>query len=283
MCNINKLSRAKPHDLWLLAWLGLVAQVPSCSRPGGDFSPRSETSPPAAPPRGSAPVGPALPLDRIAIVGASISAGFGGTPFGEAFTAAAPRSKVDAAADVMLFRDPVGNIRQQLGRAKTFGASTIVAIDLLFWTVYGSSDRAWHDQALAAGIAELEALRAAGAWIVVGDIPLITTASELLLPKAAIPSPELLGAANNAIAELATRERVLLVPLTAWTEPLRAGTDVTLRGGDTIPAASLMALDGLHANPLGVWYLLDKLDLYIETKLPGTPKDALVFARPPAE
>jgi len=276
MCNINKLSPAKPLNLWLLAWLGLVAQVPSCGRPGGDFTPSSGTSPPG----GSATPRPALPLGRIAIVGASISAGFGGTPFGDAFTAAAPASTIDAAADVMLFRDPVGNIGRQLARAKAFGATTIVAVDLLFWTVYGSSDRAWHDQALAAGLAELEALRAAGAWIVVGDIPLITTASEFLLPKQAIPSAELLGAANNSIQELAARERVLLVPLTEWTKPLREGTEVTLRGGEKIPASSLMALDGLHANPLGVWYLLDQLDLYIETKLPGTPKDALVFKRP---
>ena len=279
MCNINKLSQSRTTVLWLLGWLGLVALVPSCGRgPGASPPPLGSGAP-----GGSAVSGPALPVDRIAIVGASISAGFGGTPFGEAFTAAAPRSKVDAAANVMLFRDPMAEIRRQVAQAKAFNPTTVVAVDLLFWTVYGSSDRAWHDAALAAGIAELEALRAAGAWIIVGDIPLITTASEFMLPKAAIPSAELLGAANNSIRELASRERVLLVPLTAWTEPLRAGTEVALTGGDKVPAASLMALDGLHANPLGVWYLLDRLDQYIEEKLPGTPRDALVFKRPPAE
>ena len=39
---------------------------------------------------------PALPLERIAIVGASVSAGFGGMPFGDAFAKAAPRSQIDA-------------------------------------------------------------------------------------------------------------------------------------------------------------------------------------------
>jgi hypothetical protein len=222
-------------------------------------------------------------MERIAIVGASISAGFGGTPFGEPFVAAAPRSTVDAAANVMLFRDPIGDIKRQVAQARAFGPTTVIAVDLLFWTVYGSSDRAWHDAALAAGIAELEALRTTGAWILVGDIPLITTASEFMLPKTAIPSAELLASANGAIRELAARERVLLVPLTEWTEPLRAGTEVALAEGETMPAAALMAIDGLHANPLGVWYLLDRLDRYIEDKLPGTPKDALVFKRPPPE
>lgn len=274
MRNINKLGHPQMHRFWLVAWLGLVASGPSCGRgstPAGSGG---------APGSAAVEAGPALPLDRIAIVGASISAGFGGTPFGDAFAAAAPRSKVDAAANVLLFQDPQGDIDRQIQHATAFKPTTVVAVDLLFWTVYGSSDRAWHDQALTIGLARLETLRAEGAWIVIGDIPLITTASEFMLPKEAIPSAEHLGAANAAIRDFAKRERVLLVPLAQWTEPLRAGADVTLPGGEKVPAASLMALDGLHANPLGVWYLLDKLDHYIEDRLPGTPKDALVFKRP---
>src|SRR6185503_11419870 len=95
--------------LWLLGWLGLVAQLPSCDR-----SPPTPGSTASSP--GSVARAPALPLERIAIVGASISAGFGGTPFGDAFTQAAGRSKVDAAADAMLFRDPVGNTTKQLAQ-----------------------------------------------------------------------------------------------------------------------------------------------------------------------
>ena len=77
------------------------------------------------------------------------------------------------------------------------------------------------------------------------------------------------------------RDRVLLVPLAEWTAPLRDGDDVDDRpAARRCRRADLMALDGLHANALGTWYVLDKLDHYIEAKLPGTPKDALVFARP---
>ena len=209
-------------------------------------------------------------------MGASVSAGFGGTPFGEAFSKAAPRSVVDAAANTFLFRDPIGETRLQLDRATRFAPTTLFAVDLLFWQVYGKPDLAGLDTALA----ELAKVHATGAWIVLGDIPLITNASELMLPRSAIPDAALLGAANQKIATWSQRERVLLVPLAEWTAPLRENGEVEIAPGEKVPAGSLMSLDGLHANPLGTWYLLDRLDRFIEDKLPGTPKQALVFVRP---
>jgi hypothetical protein len=217
--------------------------------------------------------GPALPSDRIAIVGASISAGFGGTAFVDAFREAAKGAAVESWANVMLFRDPIGETRLQLGNAMAFKATTVVALDLLFWHVYNVRN-------VEPVLAELDKLHASGAWIVLGDVPLITTASELFLSKEAIPSQAALDAANAKIAAWAQRDRVVLVPLAEWTQPLRTGAEIEIAPGEKIPAASLMALDGLHANPLGTWFLLDKLDHFIEAKLPGTPKGALVFVRP---
>lgn len=239
---------------WLVFSLWLVA---SC-RPAG--------KPPAD-------LGPALPVDRIAIVGASVSAGFGGTPFGDAFEHAARRSKVASWANVMMFRDPVADTHAQLAKAIEFHATTVIALDLLFWHVY-------NVHSLDAAFAELDKLYATGAWIVLGDVPRITTASELLLPKDAVPSQQEIDAANRQIEAWAKRDRVVVVPLAAWTEPLRSGSTIEIAPGENVPAASLMALDGLHANPLGTWYLLDRLDHFLEAKLPGTPKDAIVFARP---
>ena len=209
-------------------------------------------------------------------MGASVSAGFGGTPFGDAFTAAAKGSKVDASANIMLFKDPIGETRLQLERASKFRATTVFAIDLLFWHVYATSNLSGLDAALA----ELDKLHAAGAWIVVGDVPLITNAAEFMLPKSAIPEQALLDAANQKIRAWAERERVVFVPLAEWTQPLRTNAEIEIAAGEKVPASSLMALDGLHANPLGTWYLLDRLDRFIEEKLPGTPKDALRFLRP---
>lgn len=262
--------------IWLVGWLGLVTLSPGC-RAKPSQSQQAGGSGSVLPEPGA---GPALPLERISIVGASVSAGFGGVPFGDAFTLAAKGSKVDASASTFLFRDPIGDTRRQLAQATAFKPTVVFALDLLFWDIYGARSQTWHEQALAGALAELDALRAGGAWIVLGDIPLITTASELMLPRESIPDPQALATANDTIRTWAARERVLLVPLADWTEPLRSGAEVELPGGEKVAAQTLMALDGLHANALGTWYLLDKLDHYIEQSLPGTDKGAIVFARP---
>jgi hypothetical protein len=222
------------------------------------------------------------PFARIAIVGASVSAGFGGMPFGDAFTAAAPKSKVQSSASVMLFKDAIGDTKRQLAEATAFKPSIVVAVDLLFWDVYGGSDAAWHHKALQSTFDQLDALRAQGVWIIIGDVPLITTASEMMLPKELIPSKKDLDAANKEIvAWVGKKDHVVLVPLVQWTEPLRTGAKVKLPTGETVDATELMAVDGLHANPLGTWYVLDKLDHYLEQKIPGAAADDLVFKRPP--
>jgi hypothetical protein len=265
MCKNNGLDRTRFAQIWLLGWLGLLTPSYGC-----------RTAPQAA-----VDPGPSLPTQRIAIVGASVSAGFGGTPFVDAFRQATkpcpgvPRctAAVESWANIMLFRDPVGETKLQLTKATQLGATTVVALDLLFWHVYNVRD-------IEPALAELDKLHATGAWILVGDVPLITTASELLLPKQAIPPQDVLDAANQRIATWAKRDRILLVPLGEWTAPLRAGGEIEIAPGEQVPAASLMAIDGLHANPLGTWYLLSRLDRFIEERLPGTAKDALVFVRP---
>ena len=252
-------------------WRWLLVALAACR------SASPEAPPPSAP---ATHVAPALPLDRIAVVGASVSAGFGGMPFGEAFAKAAPRSRIESAANVMLFQDPVGESRQQIERAIAFHATAVVALDFLFWDIYSRPDPGWRDQALAAGLAELERARASGAWILVGDVPHVTTASELLLSKSNVPDAATLAAYNAKIAAWAKRERVLFVPFASWAEPLARDGEVEIAPGERVPARALVAPDGLHANELGVWALLDRLDKLIERALPGTPKDALVFVRP---
>jgi hypothetical protein len=202
-------------------------------------------------------------------------------PFSDAFVAAAPRSKVESEANVMLFRDPIGDSRIQIDKAIAFRATAVVALDFLFWDIYGSRDPGWRARALASGLAELERARASGAWIVVGDVPHVVTASEWLLAKESVPDATSLAALNARIRSWAdARERVLFVPFASWAEPLAGDGEVEIAPGERVAASTLVAIDGLHANPLGVWALLDRLDRLIEERLPGTPKDGLVFVRP---
>ncbi|MDB4963517.1 MAG: hypothetical protein JWP01_3516 [Myxococcales bacterium] len=250
-----------------MTWFAVLVGVAACHG--------SAPTPVAVPP------GPALPTARIAIVGASVSAGFGGTPFGDAFTQAARGSVIESQADVLLFRDPIGNSAKQIDAAIAFKATTIVALDFLFWDVYGSPDPQWREQALAAGLAQLERARASGAWVIVGDIPHVVTAAEWMLPRSQVPDAPSLAALNaKIVAWTQGKDHVLFVPFASWAEPLAAGGEIEIAPGEKVPATSLVAVDGLHANALGVWTLLDRLDRLIETSLPGTPKDALVFVRP---
>jgi hypothetical protein len=266
---MRKFSRLPGERVGLVVLATLACSQP-VTRPLGPTSTEAPPPPPIA-----------LPLDRIAIVGASVSAGFGGRPFGDAFEAAAPRSKVVSYANVTVFRDPIGSAREQIASAIAHGATTIVALDLMFWPVYGWRSDAGRGAAIASVLGELDGARTAGAWIVLGDVPHVITASELMLPKANVPDAATLARHNATIASWASeRERVLLVPFAAWAEPLAFGGEVELSTGERVPARELVAPDGLHANELGVWVLLDRLDHYIEAQLPGTPRDALVFERP---
>ncbi len=156
----------------------------------------------------------------------------------------------------------------------------MIALDLLFWDVYRSTDPAWRDHAIAAALGELERARVAGAWIVLGDVPHITTASEMFIARESVPDAATLARYNQQIIAWSKRERVLMVPFASWAEPLAAGGEIVLRSGERVPASTLVGPDGLHANPLGAWALLDRLDQLIETQLPGTPASALVFERP---
>ena len=258
-----------PRQAWFAA--ALVAGVGCSGRPLD--APAIEVPAPS-------PVA-ALPIERIAIVGASVSAGFGGTPFGDAFTAAAKGSAIESEADVMLFRDPIGNSRAQIDAAIAFRATVVIALDFLFWDIYSRNDPSWRDHALAAGLGELERARTAGAWILVGDVPHVTTAAEFLISKTTVPDAATLAAYNARItAWAAGKDRVLLVPFASWAEPLATDGEIEIAPGERVAARTLLALDGLHANELGVWLLLQRLDQLIEAKLPGTPKDALVFRRP---
>jgi hypothetical protein len=74
--------------------LALLVATVGCGSPGTSSGP---------PPR------PIKTFSRIGVVGASVSAGFGGVLLADAFTAAAPGARVTGAASVLMFRDAVAN------------------------------------------------------------------------------------------------------------------------------------------------------------------------------
>ncbi len=214
---------------------------------------------------------------RIFIMGASVSAGMGGLTFRQAFTVAAPRGEVASAASIMLFRDPKAATQQQAAQALAFKPTLVVALDLLFWDAYGFASQAARRNAIAVALAELDRLHAAGAIVVVGDIPRIITASPVLLAPESVPPAHELDELNAELAAWAGPGK-WVVPFAAWAAPLAKNAPVTMPDGSQVAANKLMAADGLHANPLGTFYVLSLLDHWLEAH--GMPTDDLVFVAP---
>lgn len=214
---------------------------------------------------------------RIFIMGASVSAGMGGLTFLDAFKAAAPRGEVASAASVMLFRDPKAATLKQAAQAADFKPTMVIALDLLFWDAYGFAPQAARRRAVADALAVLDRLHDAGAVVVVGDIPRIVTASPMMLAPEAVPPANQLAELNADIAAWAGPGK-LVAPFAAWATPLAKNAEVTMPDGARVMASTLMAADGLHANPRGTYYVLSLLDHWLEAR--GVAVDDLVFVAP---
>lgn len=217
---------------------------------------------------------------RIAVVGASVSAGFGGILLADAMRVAAPATVVIGAADVMMFRDAVGNGGAQIDEVLAAKPELVIGIDFLFWHAYNAFDRADRLARVERGLADLDRARAAGALVIVGDVPRIVTANELFIAKESIPPVEELAEVNAGLrAWAAARADVLVVPFATLAEPLAAGVEVEVAAGERLPARALMSPDGLHPNALGVWYVMTKIDALVEDAFHLAP-DAWRFPRP---
>ncbi len=218
----------------------------------------------------------ALSFQRVAVLGASVSAGFFGTPIATVLDESiAETHEVENLADLYFFRSPVENGKAHVDAALAFDATLVVAVDILFWYVYVSgADLDYRLARLERGLRNLERIEVP---LVIGDIPDMRRAKTWMLPPEVVPPAEHLKAVNARIRAWARdRSNVHVVPLATWAEPLLTGESVE-ENGKTLTAADLMSLDGLHLNPAGVRYLLRKVDADLSSHFPDTPDRALVI------
>ena len=258
----------------MIRWLPALALAACAATTPARVAP---TPTPAAPAviAASAPP-PAVTVDRVAVVGASVSAGFTSPRVAAAITAAGGAVVADA-ADLWMFQDPDGTGAAQVAAAAAATPSVVVAIDFLFWFAYQPGDAAGRMASLERGLALLDRIVAP---LAVGDLADMRGADPRMLGPAAVPAPDELVALNARVwAWAAARPRTIVLPLAAWTAPLLADGEVELAPGERVPAATLLFLDHLHPNPLGLWYLLTRVDAALEAELAVAP-GALVFARP---
>lgn len=221
---------------------------------------------------------PSSPLARPIVLGASVSAGaraehrVDGAGAGIVDLAAAlDASLVDgdrfsSLADGAAFLDPVGSIDRQVAATTAQRATLVVAVDALFWCVYGPAGGASERRdRLRDGLDELGNV---GVPILVADLPDLRPAVARMLGPGAVPDDATLAEANASIrAWVEADPRRCLLSL----QPLLDGA-----GGETLRSA--FAADGLHASAQGeVQLAIAVLERLAACKV--VPRDAFLADR----
>jgi hypothetical protein len=205
------------------------------------------------------------PLSSVAVIGASLSAGFGigPSPIGGVVTIADvvhASVRVDHAAprnlsSALVYLNPAGYMDRTMASLLQNPPSSLIALDYLFWAVHGTKSETERKQQLDAALAGLEKLNCP---ILVGDLPDVTVAT--IGPLAPItpgmmPSPALRDASNARIREWAkAHKNVTLVPLAGLMKNVGSGSVLSLRGNDwkETEVQRMMQADRLHPTAEGL-------------------------------
>lgn len=246
----------------LLALVVPVAgQTPTGQNPKGQTPTGSATPAPEAP----APIGL---FERIVVVGASVSGGYGLGPelkatvhLGDVLECALPADvgEIVDLGDTYLFQDPHDRAPELVEKTLAAEPTLIVAIDFLFWFSYSSwRPKGPRSTELEAGLALLDRLPGP---LVVGDLPDMTPAlggkgplgTPMLTPRM-IPSPAQLASLNERIREWAAeRGDVTVLPMADMVASMLAGERVAIRENVWEAGAldRLLQEDLLHPNSEG--------------------------------
>ena len=173
---------------------------------------------------------PAL-LERVVVLGASGSAGFGVSgSMADALRATFvddPGSLRDESSS-LFFLDPLANGANAVERARAADPTLVVAADFLFWFAYGlvnaeGKPLASDEERPALFEKGLALLAEFTCPVVVGDLPDCSRAIGTMLLEAQVPAPATLAALNARLAEWAKeRPKVVVLPLAASVERLFA-------------------------------------------------------------
>ena len=255
---------AMRHALRTLA-LALVLATPSFAQVA--------TAPTASAPAAAA--APAKPL-RVAVIGASASAGFGcvmrekrhdgdyalGFRLIDMVRLACPELEIVSTdmSSGFFFLAPVRNGATAAARAAEFNPDCVIALDFLFWYCYGDdspkggriADEAERLEKLELGLKELEKFEVP---VLVGDIPDMSPAVGKMLSPAQMPARETLAKANARFAEWAKdRANVRVLPLADMQRQLMEDRALEIRGVrlESTKQSPLLQRDELHPAPHGM-------------------------------
>jgi hypothetical protein len=213
---------------------------------------------------------------RVAVIGASASAGFGCTyrltkDDGEYMRSFRLIDMVQCACDELelktldtssgfFFFSPVKNGAAAAKRASEFNPECVVALDFLFWYCYGEDGPT--GEALKSESERLDkfelGLKELGVFtvpVLVGDIPNMQRAVGKMLSESQMPSADTLAKANARLAEWAKdRANVRVLPLAAMQDSLMTTNSLEINGRKLVGTedAPLLQRDQLHPAPHGM-------------------------------
>jgi hypothetical protein len=264
IAEVDGYDPAMRHALRTLA-LALVITAPSMA----------QVAPAPASPAAAAPATPAK-AHRVAVIGASASAGFGcvlretrddgeyalGFRLADMIRLACPELELVTSdlASGFFFLAPIKNGAAAAKRAAEFGPDCVLALDFLFWYCYGDdapeggavTDESQRLAKLELGLKELEKFAVP---VLVGDIPDMSPAVGRMLSPAQMPAKETLRKANARFNEwAAARANIVVVPLASMQRQLMEERALEIRGVRLEGTAEtpLLQRDQLHPAPLGL-------------------------------
>ncbi len=251
------------HALRTLA-LALIVATPSLA----------QVAPSPAPPA-AATTAPTQAV-RVAVIGASASAGFGcvmreqrgdgdyalGFRLIDMIRLACPELEIVSTdmSSGFFFLAPVKNGATAATRAADFKPDCVITLDFLFWYCYGDdapsggrlNDEAERLEKLELGLKELERFEVP---VLVGDLPDMSPAVGKMLAPAQMPAKETLAKANARFAEWAKgRANIRVLPLADMQRQLMEERALEIRGVrlESTKQAPLLQRDELHPAPHGM-------------------------------
>lgn len=220
--------------------------------------------PTLAAPQTPAPVAPPHAtnhLERIVILGASLSGGFGvERNFAEVIQASlrAPERPPLLLSSLRLFTDPHTFGAREISQALDARPSLVVAIDFLFWFGYGSVDARGGKIAQEAGRLELledglALLSKLDCPLVVGDFPDMSAAVGKMMAPEQMPAKSTLPLLSRRVREwAATRKNTIVLPLSEIVPLLDSPEGVRMGRHVLPPEWQLLQDDQLHPTVEGL-------------------------------
>ena len=256
---------------------------------------------PAIPP---APIVAGHLYDRIAVVGASASDGFGVSVRADAppadstakkpipirmnlsdvlrYAATSQRVIMHHYSSGFFFANPGPTGQGEIYRALKIKPTLVLGLDFLFWYVYGTvtaegkpmTTGADRFSNLELGLEQLDRIVSAGIPLVIADIADMHDAIGKMLSENQVPDVQTIGNANTRIMEwVKARPLVKIMPLAQILETLKKGGSIDLAGKSWNPAelGALLQDDQLHPTFAGTVVIAAGLIDLAKSNDPSTP------------